>query len=154
MAGDLAGHETTEEAVEALREVGEVEVPGRDLVVVRHQVGVGVIEPGREGGGRRAVEPPKAEGAQLGGHRVPPDGQGPAVGGRLERRVPEAFPGRRQQDDIAGRVGIVDRPRPPRPVRPVRPGPVPRSSSTGQAAPATSRSNSGPYPSSAGPSSQ
>src|ERR1700722_3145192 len=52
-------------------------------------------------------EPPEAEGPQLTGHRIGPDGQWPVMDGRLDGRVPESLPGRRQGHGVARRVGVA-----------------------------------------------
>ena len=91
------------------------EVGGGHRQVAVQQAGIGSLQPGPEPVHLGEGEPVEAEGGELVGHRVGPDGQRAPVHDRLDGRVAEPLPGGGQDDHVAGLVGVVDGERRPSP---------------------------------------
>ena len=90
-------------------QVVEREVGRRHRQVAVQQGGIGSVQPCPEPVGLGQGEPVEAEGGELGRHRVGADGQRAPVDDRLDGRVAETLPGGRQDDHVAGPIGVVDR---------------------------------------------
>ena len=80
----------------------------RHSLIVRDEARVRLAQPTGQGRRVGGIEPAEAEARQFLGHRVRADGQRAPIGCRLQRRVAEALPERRERDGVAGGVGVGD----------------------------------------------
>ena len=100
-----------EEPAQVVGEPVEAEVGarhGRVVVVEAARPGGGSPRPGGRGRAGSNHRKPRARSSSATGYG--PDGDRAPVDGRLDRRVAEALPRRRERDRVAGRVGVRHRP--------------------------------------------
>ena len=93
---------------QAIGQVGTGEMRSGDGEVVLEQTRLGCIEPRREPGHLAQWEPAEPERRELPRHGVGADGERSTPDRGLDGWIAEPLPRRRERDDVAGLVGVVD----------------------------------------------